>query len=138
MSRQRLYRLAAWLLPLLIARLLVPDGFMLSANDRGLDMAMCSGYASLPQASVRPAGTEHVAYQPHGATRLAPDTAPDHQGHDKPRCPFALAGTGFVNLPLDVAGPLYYLVDDVPIDGVAPAWISPAVLIDRIRGPPSA
>jgi hypothetical protein len=44
MKRVRLHRWVLWLLPLIVARTLVPAGFMLSAGAHGVEIVPCSGF----------------------------------------------------------------------------------------------
>ncbi len=145
MTPRRLRRCTAWLLPFLVARLLLPTGFMLSLSDSGLDIVLCTGLApsSAPIAALdendRHAGMDHAAHAMHGDTQpQVPPQGPDHPSHANPICPFALAGGA-------VAAPACRGVDEpqrlatlLPGFNADPAWIAPAVLIDRIRGPPLA
>jgi hypothetical protein len=145
MTPGRLRRCTAWLLPFLVARLLVPTGFMLSLSDAGLDIVLCTGLApsSAPLVAQdehdRHAGIDHAAHAMQRDTQTQiPAPGPDHPNHANPICPFALAG-GAVVAPAcrGVAEP-QRLVALLPGPSADPAWIEPAVLIDRIRGPPFA
>ena len=145
MTPGRLRRCTAWLLPFLVARLLVPTGFMLSLSGAGLDIVLCTGIApsSAPLVTQvehdRHAGIDHVAHTLQRDTQpQIPAPSRNHPGHANPICPFALAG-GAVVAPAcrDVAEP-QRLVELLPGPSTDPAWIAPAVLIDRIRGPPLA
>lgn len=148
MYRRRLNRWTAWLLPLLIARLFVPAGFMLSMSDAGLSVILCSGVAALPAP-----GAGHVPHADHaGMDYSAPlargnahaqhgepgseQLGSEHKSHENSLCPFAVTAGG-ASCPADKAlGELPRLADVVPNFHADPVWLSPAVLIDRIRGPP--
>ena len=103
MTPGRLRRCTAWLLPFLVARLLVPTGFMLSLSGAGLDIVLCTGLApsSAPLVAQdehdRHAGIDHAAHAMQGDTQTQiPAPGPDHPGHANPICPFALAGGAVV------------------------------------------
>jgi hypothetical protein len=136
-----LQRWTLWLLPLLVARLFVADGFMVSATEQGVRVALCPAYAPMPGVAhpdslhVHHAGTDHSAHQAagHHAGQGA-----GHQDHDRSICAFALAGTHALCSAAPSVAQLYILSSDVPVARTQPAWTSPAVLIDRIRGPPLA
>jgi hypothetical protein len=146
MSRRRVRRWVTWLLPLLVARMLVPAGFMVSTAGGSFDVVLCSGFAALPAsvhlgaAHTHHGGAEHATHAthaPHGET--APGGQPvSDSDHYQPACAFALASTGF-NFHADKAAPeLLTPVTALPGIGAEPAWNSRTVLIDRIRGPPLA
>jgi hypothetical protein len=144
MSRRRLRRCTAWLLPLLAVRLLVPAGFMVSVSDGGLDIVLCSGF-TLPSAQLstgtsqqHPAGVDHALHALGNSSALVPNQGSEHTTHDNPICPFALASGGAL-CPADkgVAEPPRLVAVQTRLSA-DPAWVSPAVLTDRIRGPPVA
>ena len=103
MTPGRLRRCTAWLLPFLVARLLVPTGFMLSLSGAGLDIVLCTGLApsSAPLVAQdehdRHAGIDHAAHAMQRDTQTQiPAPSPDHPSHANPICPFALAGGAVV------------------------------------------
>ena len=143
MSRRRVRRWVTWLLPLLVARMLVPAGFMVSTAGGSLDVVLCSGFAPLPApvhlgaAHIHHGGAEHTTHAPHGDT--APDGVPvSDSDHYQPACPFALASTGFNFHAVRAAAERPTPVTALPDIGAEPAWNSRTVLLDRIRGPPLA
>ena len=145
MTPSRLRRCTAWLLPFLVARLLVPTGFMLSLSDAGLDIVLCTGLApsSAPLVAQeehdRHAGIDHAAHAMQRDTQTQiPAPSPDHPSHANPICPFALAGGAVVAPVCKGVDEPRRLVALLPGSRADPAWIAPAVLIDRIRGPPLA
>ena len=145
MSPRRLRRCSAWLLPFLVARLLVPTGFMLSLSGAGLDIVLCSGLGPLALATpAEPvhrahAGTDHTAHAIHGdAGAQVPEQRSDHPSHVNAICPYALAGTGGAGPAVKSLAEPPRIVSLLPVPSANPAWIAPAVLIDRIRGPPLA
>lgn len=126
--RRRMRRWAACLLPLLVARLFVPVGFMLSPSGEGLGIFLCPGYAALPTSDDHAMHGE--SHEPEGTQ------GSEHRGSGQSICPFVLAGSS-ASCPVNKQiGELPRLADAVPDFHSPPAWISPAVLIDRIRGPP--
>jgi hypothetical protein len=145
MLSRRAQRRVAWLLPLLCARLLVPTGFMVAPSSAGIGIALCPGYAPLPIPAAPAgehdphAGMDHGAHAMHGGSHGShgmPESGQHSKGQSS--CPFALAG-GTADLPvMQSAADLPRLVNAVPGFHPHAAWISPAVLINRIRGPPVA
>jgi hypothetical protein len=136
MLSSRAHRRIAWLLPLLCARLLVPAGFMVAPSGEVIGFALCPGYAPLP-APAAPASDDN----PHAGHHAGMDPGAEESGqHSKGQsaCPFALAG-GTADLPvMQSTAVLPRPIDAVPGFRPHPAWTSPAVLINRIRGPPLA
>lgn len=120
-------RWAVWLLPFLVARLLVPAGFMLSASGAGFGVALCPGYAPLPVSIADASG--HAGMH-HG------DHAPESTGPSA--CPFLLAGSAAGCPPIELVHEPDGSSDVLPACRTLAQWDSQAVLIDRIRGPPSA
>jgi hypothetical protein len=93
LHRQRGRRwLVALLLPVLAARLLVPQGFMPGGGaGHGLSLQMCHGAGPLPAGIERTAGVgsgEPGSYTPHDAPRFdpSPPQRPLHHPHS-PRAP---------------------------------------------------
>ena len=127
-----------WLLPLLIARLCVPMGFMVSGTANGLEVMLCPVYAALPQSSgahEHHAGMDHSAHAMHQG---GAEQGPAHEGLSQSLCPFAASGTATFAATVPTIDHFYLLVGTAPVLDGEPTWISPAVLIDRIRGPPVA
>jgi hypothetical protein len=138
MTTRRLRRSLLWLLPLFVLRAFIPAGFMLSPSAAaGLEIVFCS--ASGPTNS--PASTAHDVHAHHAQHDHGDGPAgqhSEHQAHERSVCPFAVAGTAYA------PGVAHFLADapatsvsiiDFPAD---PSLASVPVLIDRIRGPPSA
>ena len=141
--RRRPHRWAAWLLPFLVARLFVPTGFMLSASATGLGIALCPGYAPLPEPVRAPSAAHdhaamgHGAHGMHGGWHAGDDPQQSgHAGGGPAKCPFVLVGSAAGCPPIQLAGELPHPVAATPGFHAHPDRISPAVLIDRIRGPP--
>jgi hypothetical protein len=135
---RRPHRWALWLLPWLVARLFVPTGFMLSVSGAGIGIDLCPAYAPLPGPLV-PTDT-HDPHAMHGGAH-SPDDGQQPSGNagsGTSACPFALPGSQAGCPAVDTLGGLPRFVDAAPRSRPHPDWISPAVLIDRIRGPPFA
>jgi len=83
-TARRVHSWVWWLLPLLVARALVPVGFMAKANERGeLQIVMCqAGAPGLLKAALQSAADQH---DPAGQSDNSP-----HWQHDS-SCPFAHA-----------------------------------------------
>lgn len=128
MNRRHFRKWARWLLPLLVARALLPVGFMLAMTQAdGLQLAFCPDQAPIVQ------GTHHASTGGHAA-----HAGPHHSGSQvDPPCPFAAAAlAAVIDIPhlapvaLQAAGQILpERVVAVPLAGPQRA--------DRIRGPPS-
>jgi hypothetical protein len=147
MHRRALNRWTLWLLPLLVARLCLPNGFMLGVTSHGLGFALCPAYAPLPvptdsdAANVQHAGMDHSAHAAgDGSSKVLAypgSDSSDPQGRADSVCPFVLTGTAAISASADNIFE-FRTPDIVTAFRAEPAWTSPAVLIDRIRGPPFA
>jgi hypothetical protein len=126
-----LRRIAPWLLPWVVVRLFVPVGFMLAPSGHGLGIALCPGHAPLPMPGGAQVGHAHHAGMDHASGSGHHDSGPS-------ACPFALAGGTAGCTPSELIGSLPRLANDAACFYPRPSWFSPAVLIDRIRGPPLA
>lgn len=93
MKRLHLHRWTLWLLPLLLARMFVPAGFMLSADASGLSIVFCTS-VSAPRADSAHAG--HHDHAAHHQGQSDDERAAQTLGE----CPFAVAS---VLLSQDVA-----------------------------------
>lgn len=132
MRRRYLKLLSLWILPLLLARALIPTGFMLSVDAGSLQLTFCP-------AVVQPAeqAPEHLAH--HGGMHhddAAGEEAASHNDANPP-CPFSLVASA-------VPGDVPYLQDSAnePSDERFEFVSAPTVRVgpvrtDRIRGPPS-
>ena len=88
MSRRQVHLWVWWLLPFLVARALMPVGFMAQAHDGKLQIVMCSAGVSLPGA--QSAGDANA----HGGKSF-------DAKHGDVSCPFAQAAAAPL---LDVSG----------------------------------
>jgi len=125
-----------YVLPLLVARVFVPAGFMLSNGQDGLSLVLCSGTG--PVATFQ-ATSSAAAEQQHRA-----EHGEHHYGHgggggdthDDAPCPFSLAVSAcaadiaYFAAPDSVTSTQKIVSYSNPPPGAGP------VQIDRIRGPP--
>ena len=131
--RPRIHRCVLWLLPLLIARLCVPAGFMMSVTSNGLDVMLCPAYAALPGPSAANAVHVHHAMQGVSAEE-GPHQESTQQGLSQSLCPFAVAGGAALIAAVHAIDHFYSPIGAVSYLHDESAWISRSVLIDRIRG----
>lgn len=131
-----------WLLPMLIGRLCVPEGFMVSVASGAPRMAMCPAYAALPtmggaaMAHVH-AGAEHQAHAGHGDDGNSSGAGAPHRHRAESQCLFAFLAKSPLAAVAAIPGDFQAFADDLTRSETAPAWAAPAVLSDRIRGPPA-
>lgn len=142
MRRRHLQLLSFWILPLLLARALIPTGFMLSVDAGSLQLTFCPTV-------VQPAdqAPEHLAHEHsslHGGMHHADADDAASASHNDPAasehgapCPFSLVASA-------AAGDVSYLKDpaNLPSDERFHFVSAPTVRVgpvrtDRIRGPPS-
>lgn len=139
MRRHYLKLLSLWILPLLLARALVPTGFMLSMDSGQLQLTFCpSGIVQpivSPKAMQQHVHAEHPLH--HGMHHGGSERSSASHDDDNARCPFSLvASTAACEIPY-LAGAV-----DAPRDErfeyiSAPTFRVGPVRADRIRGPPS-
>ena len=138
MRRRHLKLLSFWILPLLLARALIPTGFMLSVDAGTLQLTFC------PAGVIQPLGEQRAEQPPeHSAHHAgmhhvdaADEQAASHNTDQAP-CPFSLVASA---VPSDVP----YLHDSAsePSDERFELISTPTVRVgpirtERIRGPPS-
>jgi hypothetical protein len=130
---RQLRRWIVWLLPLAIARALIPAGFMLASGEHGVELVMCSGFGP-----VRGAGdAEHPNHHAdHGGGAGEQGGRSDDVADGTP-CPYAIAGSAWLpaasaaaTIPAPVLAAVYFHEDDTRS--------AEPFLRDRIRGPPLA
>ncbi len=139
MRRQYLKLLSLWILPLLLARALIPAGFMLSVDAGRLQLMFCpSGVVQAlfsPKATQQQAHAEHQHHQ--GMHHGGADQASASHDDDNSPCPFSLVASA---TPCDI--PHLAGAADAPRDErfaflSAPTFRVGPIRADRIRGPPS-
>jgi hypothetical protein len=130
MNRRLFRKWAQWLLPLLVARALLPVGFMLATQADGLQLAFCPDQAPIVQ------GLDHAAAG-HSDHVGGSHSGPQHNAHLDPPCPFAVAAVAAViDIPhLDTVA-LQAAEQVLPERATAVPLAGPQ-RADRIRGPPS-
>lgn len=140
MRRQYLKLLSLWILPLLVARALIPTGFMLSVDAGQLQLMFCpSGIVQplfSPKAMQQQAHAEHQHHQGMHHGGGADQSSPSHDDDNAP-CPFSLVASAAACEIPHLAG-----AADAPRDErfeylSAPTFRVGPVRTDRIRGPPS-
>ena len=106
-------RMAQSKMDILVARLFVPTGFMLSASATGLGIALCPGYAPLPEPVRAPpaahdhAAMGHGAHGMHGGWHAGDDPQQSgHAGGGPAKCPYVLVGSAAGCPPIQLAGEL--------------------------------
>jgi hypothetical protein len=138
MRRRHLKLLSLWILPLLLARALIPTGFMLSVDAGTLQLMFC------PAGVIQPFGepqaeqpTEHSAHHASMHHADAADEQATSHTTDPAPCPFSLVASA---VPSEVP----YLHDSAsaPSDERFEFLSAPTVRVgpvrtERIRGPPS-
>jgi hypothetical protein len=142
MRRHLLKLLSLWILPLLVARALIPAGFMLSVDAGQLQLMFCPSGVTEPMGQHagmhHPGMHQHDMHHPgmhHGGG--ADEASSMHASQDHAPCPFSLAASA---TPYAVS----YLADSVaaPSDErfefiSALTFSVGPIRTDRIRGPPS-
>jgi hypothetical protein len=137
MRRRHLQLLSLWILPLLLARALIPIGFMLSVDAGSLRLTFCPSGVIQPRDSLVPQQLERSAHHAgmHHAG-AADDEAASHNDNNAP-CPFSLVAAA---TPSDVP----YLHDSLGSPSAerfdfisAPTIRVGPIRTDPIRGPPA-
>jgi hypothetical protein len=132
--KTRWQRWIVWLLPFLVARALVPAGFMLSVVDGGLDLTFCPSVTSVAQA----AGQHHDASH-HDASH-AHDQG-EHSDHyrasDTSACPFGVAGGASMVANYALADFALATPAELLPSYTAPRAANRPIRAQRIRGPPA-
>lgn len=134
MRRHLLKLISLWILPLLVARALIPAGFMMSLEAGQLQLMFCPSGVVQPMAGHHE-GMHHEGMHHHGGG--ADEASSMHAAQDHAPCPFSLAASA---TPSTVS----YLADTAasPSDerfefiSSLTFHVGP-VRTDRIRGPPS-
>lgn len=146
MKRHFLKLSMLWIVPLLIARALIPTGFMVSVGADGLELMFCPGAVTAADRSQRASLADFHSASLHAGhgDRLA------HQGaqhssdrdaagasHENAPCPFSLVVSGVsFDVPF-LAAASFAPTDDFVEFISAPASSAGPLRTDRIRGPPA-
>jgi hypothetical protein len=138
MRRHYLKLLSLWIIPLLVARALIPTGFMLSVDAGQLQLMFCPSGVVQPVAASKAvqqqAHAEHHQGMHHGDQ--ADQSSPSHDDDNAP-CPFSLVASATAcDIPY-LAGAADALRDERFEYLSAPTFRVGPVRADRIRGPPS-
>ena len=140
MNRRLLKLLSLWIVPLLIARAMIPAGYMLSTGD-GLRLVFCPSVVQGP-AMAMPAHAGHMDHSAHAGHDMSQHAG--HEGsapagdtsHENSACPFSLVATAaLLDIPF-VAPAAIRPVDESIESDSAPAVGGALQHLDRIRGPP--
>lgn len=143
MRRHSLKLLSLWILPLLLARALIPTGFMLSVEAGQLQLMFCP--AGVVQPMGMPAGMQQLAHSEHqgmhhegmhhgGNTDQASSS---HANQDSAPCPFSLVASATPSAIAYLADVVTDLRDERFEFLSAPTVRVGPVRTDRARGPPS-
>lgn len=144
-----------WLLPFLVARALVPAGFMLSVGDGGLTLTFCPAAAPVslsatahhdPSHQLAHAhdaeSTQHESTQDHESTQNH-GSAQDQQHHsdhyrasDTGVCPFGVVGGTCVDANVHLTHLFIDSTSELLPPYTAPPDANRLIRADRIRGPP--
>ncbi len=137
MNRRLFKSLSLWIVPLLIARAMIPAGYMVMTDAAGLRLMFCPTV-------IAPAVTPQQAdlHADHAEHHNAMQHTDHAQGHDSGGsgdhvpCPFSLvASAALVDVPFlaSVAG---IAADELVGFTSAPAFSAGPIRAERIRGPP--
>lgn len=136
MNRRFAKLLTLWMVPLLLARALIPTGFMLAADANGLSLVFCSGSMPAPPAvqDEHAGHAGHAAHAEHGGHHSGHESG--GMQHESAPCPFSLAASGAladITPSTDVA----FIVVAASVELFSSPAVSAGPLrADRIRGPP--
>jgi hypothetical protein len=144
MNRRILKLLSLWIVPLLMARAMIPAGYMLSTAD-GLRLMFCPSVVQAP-ALTGSSHADHMDHSVHAGHDMSQHAG--HHGaelgsapagdtsHENSACPFSLVATAaLLDIPF-VAPAAIRPVDEI-IEFDSGSAVSAALQrIHRIRGPP--
>ena len=145
MRRHLLKLLSLWILPLLVARALVPAGFMLSAEAGRLQLMFCPsgvvqplGLAAVAQQQAHAEHHDHDGGMHHAGMHHAggDEASSSHSAQDDAPCPFSLvASATLLSVPYSAVAAV---AADERFEFIAtPVVQAGPIRTDRIRGPPS-
>lgn len=135
MNRRIFKSLTLWMVPLLLARALIPAGYMLMTGADGLQLMFCPGVVQLAVPTV----DEHAHHAGHHAAADQAgqaDDSPGHRAQDGMPCPFALAAVAALGHVIGSAAFSGSIADEFVDFHRAPDVHSGPLRSDRIRGPP--
>lgn len=139
MRRRHLNLLSLWILPLLLARALIPTGFMLSVDAGRLQLMFCPAGVVQPlgmQADARHAGHQmHHEGMHHGGD--TDQASSSHASQDSAPCPFSLVASATPSATAYLAEVVTSLRDERFEFFSAPTFQVGPIRTDRARGPPS-
>jgi hypothetical protein len=137
MNRRSLKILSLWIVPLLIARALIPAGYMVMADGDGLEVVFCPAVVQSHDKAM-PAD-QHAAHHhadPDGQTASGDEHGPGRGGHDHAPCPFSLVASAAL-LDVSHVGAALSATDQEDVNFLSqPANSTGPIRTDRIRGPP--
>jgi hypothetical protein len=133
MRRHHLKLLTFWILPLLLARALIPSGFMLSGGAGGLQLMFCPAGIVQPLQSQQQQHAGHHEGMHHGADHPA---TPSHNNDNAP-CPYSLVASATPSAVPHVQTAAGGLSDEIFEFISAPTFRVGPARADQIRGPPS-
>ncbi|MBB6094112.1 hypothetical protein HNQ60_002993 [Povalibacter uvarum] len=139
MNRRIFKSLTLWMVPLLLARALIPAGYMLMTGADGLQLMFCPGVVQMAM----PAVDEHAHHAGHHAAAdqaqqagSSSDGSSGHRAQDSMPCPFALAAVAALGHAIGGATFSDSTAEEFPDFHSAPDIHSGPLRADRIRGPP--
>ncbi|HMN44928.1 MAG TPA: hypothetical protein PKE27_10160 [Povalibacter sp.] len=140
MNRRLLKLLSLWIVPLLIARAMIPAGYMLSTAD-GLQLMFCPSVVQAP-AMAGPSHAGHMDHSAHAGHDMSQHAG--HHGsapagdtsHENSACPFSLVATAaLLDIPYVAPTSIRPVDESIEFTSV-PAAGTALQHLDRIRGPP--
>jgi len=132
MRRRHLNLLSLWILPLLLARALIPSGFMLSAHAGGLQLMFCPAGVVQPLRSQSQHAGHHEGMH-HGTD--GDETSTSHSNDNAP-CPFSLVASATPTAVPHLQPAASGLSDATFAYLSAPTFRVGPVRVQFIRGPP--
>ncbi|HEY6640618.1 hypothetical protein [Povalibacter sp.] len=139
MNRRILKLLSLWILPLLIARAMIPAGYMLSTAD-GLQLMFCPGVLQPASMSLPAPAMDHSAHAGHHDMSQHAghhsEAASDDTSHEVSACPFSLVAAAALLDASFVATDSIRAPEERVDFTTGPAVSAGPLHVERIRGPP--
>lgn len=135
MNRRIFKSLTLWMVPLLLARALIPAGYMLMTGADGLQLMFCPGVVQMATA----AADHHAHHADHHAAADQTEqsgTSSGHRAQDSMPCPFGLAAAATLGHCIASVSLSDSIADEFVDFRSAPDIRSGPLRTDRIRGPP--